>query len=90
MNKKKKKKNFCLSYRETLPTRSIDVDLTFIVDEQRSSIKNVLETNNNSSSGSGIRKGTKKNEDLRLRINRIDSTSIHAIHIRYFDIWKKF
>lgn len=60
MNKKKKKKNFCLSYRETLPTRSIDVDLTFIVDEQRSSIKNVLETNNNSSSGSGIRKGTKR------------------------------
>ena len=35
-----------LSYRETLPTRSIDVDLTFIVDEQRLSIKNVLETNN--------------------------------------------
>lgn len=60
MNKKKKKKNFCLSYRETLPTRSIDVDLTFIVDEQRSSIKNVLETNNNSSSGSGIRKGTER------------------------------
>lgn len=60
MNKKKKKKNFCLSYRETRPTRSIDVDLTFIVDEQRSSIKNVLETNNNSSSGSGIRKGTKR------------------------------
>lgn len=60
MNKKKKKKNFCLSYRETLPTRSIDVDLTFIFDEQRSSIKNVLETNNNSSSGSGIRKGTKR------------------------------
>lgn len=25
-----------LSYRETLPTRSIDVDLTFIADEQRS------------------------------------------------------
>lgn len=88
MNKKKKKKNFCLSYRETRPTRSIDVDLTFIVDEQRSSIKNVLETNNNSSSGYSKRNG--KNEDLRLRINRIDSTSIHAIHICYFDIWKKF
>lgn len=78
MNKKKKKKNFCLSYRETRPTRSIDVDLTFIVDEQRSSIKNVLETNNNSSSGSGIRKGTE-----RTRIYVCDQSDRLDIDPRY-------
>lgn len=61
--------NLSLSYRETLPTRSIGVDPTFIVDEQRSSIKNVLETNNDSSSKSGIRGRKRKNEkddDLRM------------------------
>lgn len=60
--------NLSLSYRETLPTRSIGVDPT-IVDEQRSSIKNVLETNNDSSSKSGIRgrkRKTEKDDDLRM------------------------
>lgn len=81
-----------LSYRETLPTRSIDVDLTFIVDEQRLSIKNVLETNNDF--GETEKDDSNGKESLVhtrvTSIEAIDSRSIHGIHVRCSRFGKNF
>lgn len=81
--------------RNSISTRSIDVDLTFIADEQRLSIKNVLETNNDSSEKGNEKDDSNSKESLvHTRHCYVNRSNWLEIHPRYtcslLEIWKKF